>query len=1043
MVMKCPKCHSENPETKQFCADCGTQLIPPEGPQVSKTLTMETQAEELTRGTVFAGRYEILEELGTGGMGSVYRVFDRKLEEEVALKLIRADITAGRKTIERFKNEIKVARKIAHPNVCRMHDLHEEEKTLYITMEYVRGEDLKSVIHRMGTLTMGKAVSIAKQVSEGLAEAHKLGIIHRDLKPGNIMIDKEGNAKIMDFGIARTLAGIGTTAEGVMIGTPEYMSPEQVEGKPADARSDLYSLGVILFEMVTGRAPFEGETPFSIANKQKTEPPPIPKKLVPQIPEGLNKTILRCLEKDKAKRYQTTEELISDLSVAELALPVTDRAFPRAKTRAKTSREITVKFTPKKLLIPVGVLLIVAAIIIVISKFLPRKEAPASSSGPPAVAILYFKNNTGDKDLDIWREGLSISLTTKLSQSRYIRVLDQSQIYSILKRLNLLGQDSFTPEDLKEIGSRGLATHIVRGSLSKAGERFRVDLTLQSASTLEIIAPESADGIGEESLFAMVDGLAERLKTKLGLTAQQAATDVSRDIRDVTTNSIEAFKVYVQGCQVMLTAPFDQSIISCFDRAVAADPQFALAYLKLAQNYWGTGRVKESRLNIQKAFDLREQVSERERLLIVAEYYQYTSETTWDKAIDAFSKLIDLYPWDLFANTELGNLFLYIEEWEKIIERYEVLRANRAEDVSIYQFLAWSYLAEGRSNKAREVLEGYLNTMAENDLIRANLGMVYCILEDFEKARYEIEKAYSRPQEQSDRYYKLLYLLSIRDFAAVETLANEWKADMEQFPNAVPNIGARSISFALQGKINDASRNFGREIEGWRGKLDPRILGQAARDFATLLEKTGDLPGALSACETGLRESREVGEVWLKCAALYRRGIIQARQGNLEEALRSAEELRQVVEKGPVKKRIRHYEGLLGLIALRKGDTSLAPDHLQKALSLTAIESPLSLERPELLDFQAEALEQSGRLRDAQRAYLEIQSNKSLFLSAGSTLVFARSIYKLGKVLESMGDKASAAAKYREFLELWKNADPGLPEVEDARKRLEGLQGKS
>jgi len=237
--IKCPKCHSENPETKQFCADCGTQLTPPRGLEVSVTRTLETTPDELTRGTLFAGRYEIIEELGAGGMGKVYRAFDKKIEEEVALKFLRQEIGADKRIVDRFRNELRTARKIRHNNIGQMYDLHEEEKTLFIAMEYVRGEDLKSLIRRTEKLTVGKAISIASQIAEGLAEAHRLGVIHRDLKPGNIMIDKEGNAKIMDFGIARTLAAEGTTAEGAIIGTPEYMSPEQVEGKEADQRSDI------------------------------------------------------------------------------------------------------------------------------------------------------------------------------------------------------------------------------------------------------------------------------------------------------------------------------------------------------------------------------------------------------------------------------------------------------------------------------------------------------------------------------------------------------------------------------------------------------------------------------------------------------------------------------------------------------------------------------------------------------------------------------------------------------------------------------------
>jgi tetratricopeptide (TPR) repeat protein len=383
VAITCPKCHSENPETKQFCADCGTSLTAAGEPGVSVTRTLETTADELVRGTLFAGRYEIIEELGTGGMGKVYRVFDTRIKEEVALKLLRPEVGAHARTLERFRNEIRLARKIVHRNVCRMFDMGEERGTQFITMEYVPGEDLKSLIRRIGQLPAGKAVFIAREIAEGLAEAHKLGIVHRDLKPGNIMIDKEGQAKIMDFGIARSIAGGGTTAEGAIIGTPEYMSPEQVEGKEADQRSDIYALGIILFEMVTGRLPFEGETPFSIATKHKTEPPPVPKKLVPQIPEGLNRLILRCLEKDREKRYQTTGEFLADLAAVDEALPTGERISAQAKP--KTSREITVKFKVRKVLVPAfGVL--IAAVLTGVLLWHPWKTKPSPAGMAAAVA---------------------------------------------------------------------------------------------------------------------------------------------------------------------------------------------------------------------------------------------------------------------------------------------------------------------------------------------------------------------------------------------------------------------------------------------------------------------------------------------------------------------------------------------------------------------------------------------------------------------------------------------------------------------------------
>ena len=315
--MKCPKCDFKNPEDTLYCGKCGTKFQSAPEPIESLTKTLQTPLEKLTRGAVFADRYEVIEELGTGGMGQVYRVLDKKIDEEMALKLLKPEIAADKKILNRFRNELKFARKIAHKNVCRMYDFNEEAGTPFITMEYVAGEDLKSFIRRSGKLTETKAIAVASDVAEGLIEAHRLGVIHRDLKPQNIMIDKLGNARIMDFGIARSTEGKGVTEKGIIIGTPDYMSPEQVEGQETDLRSDIYSLGIILYEMVAGRVPFQGETSLSVAVKHKTEKPLDPRKLNAKVSEGLSGLILKCLEKPKDRRYQKAEALLVALKKLE------------------------------------------------------------------------------------------------------------------------------------------------------------------------------------------------------------------------------------------------------------------------------------------------------------------------------------------------------------------------------------------------------------------------------------------------------------------------------------------------------------------------------------------------------------------------------------------------------------------------------------------------------------------------------------------------------------------------------------------------------
>ncbi|MFZ2055527.1 MAG: serine/threonine-protein kinase [Candidatus Aminicenantales bacterium] len=315
--MNCPQCNAENRPDSRFCHRCATPLRTAEGGAIDKTLTLEGPPAVLARGTLFAGRYEIIEELGRGGMGRVYKVYDQKIKEVIALKLIHPEISVNDQAIDRFRNELRFARKIGHRHVGRMFDLGEQDHQFYITMEYVEGENLKSFIRRSDHLTPRKAISLAKEICEGLSEAHRLGVIHRDLKPQNIMIDREGSARIMDFGIARFTQAEGITGSGVIIGTPEYMSPEQAETKEVDKRADIYALGIIFYEMVTGHVPFAGDTPLAVLIKHKNETPRNPRDSNPLVSAAVARVILKCLEKDRAGRYQGAEELIEDLTKAE------------------------------------------------------------------------------------------------------------------------------------------------------------------------------------------------------------------------------------------------------------------------------------------------------------------------------------------------------------------------------------------------------------------------------------------------------------------------------------------------------------------------------------------------------------------------------------------------------------------------------------------------------------------------------------------------------------------------------------------------------
>lgn len=324
MDITCPKCHFKNPPDARFCKQCGTQLTPSDDHAGVHTKTLNINRKRLQRGTVFARRYEVIEELGQGGMGEVYKVKDTRLDEIMALKVLRPEISEAAGMGERFRNELKLARKITQKNVCRVHEFHEGESVYFITMEYVPGETLKDYIMKKGQLPEEEAADFGRQICRGLMEAHSAGVVHRDLKPQNIIIGRKGQAKIMDFGIARSVEAPGITQAGSIVGTPQYMSPEQAEGKEAGRGSDIYSLGVILYEMVTGRAPFTGNSAVSIALKHKTEIPDSPRTINPSISESFTSVILKCLEKAPEKRYASAGELLSALETITSDQDVTE-----------------------------------------------------------------------------------------------------------------------------------------------------------------------------------------------------------------------------------------------------------------------------------------------------------------------------------------------------------------------------------------------------------------------------------------------------------------------------------------------------------------------------------------------------------------------------------------------------------------------------------------------------------------------------------------------------------------------------------------------
>jgi tetratricopeptide (TPR) repeat protein len=913
-----------------------------------------------------------------------------------------------------------------------MFDIGEEGGTHFITMEFIHGEDLKSMIRMSGRLAVGTTMNIAKQVCEGLTEAHKSGVVHRDLKPSNIMIDKQGNVRIMDFGIARSLEAKGITGAGVMIGTPEYMSPEQVEGKEVDQRSDIYSFGVILYEMMTGQVPFEGDTPFTIGVKHKSEIPKDPKGINDQIPEDLSKVIMRCLEKDKDKRYQSAGEVRSELENIEKGIPTTERIIPERKPF--TSREITVTLGIKKLFFPA---LIVAAIIIaavVIWQLLPQKETILPPSGKPSLAVMYFKNNTGDDSLGHWRTALADLLITDLTQSKYLRVLSEDKLYNILGELNQLEAKSYSSKTLKEVAAQGRVNYILQGNFTKAGENFRINITLQEAASGELIGSERVEGTGEESFYTMVDDLTNRIKANFKLSAEEIASDLDKEVKNITTSSPEAFKYFTEGRRYHMSGDYRKSI-QLMERALEIDPEFAMAYRSMGMSYNNLYLFSERTKNLQKALELADRLSARERYQIEGDFYSYWLKT-YDKAAEAFKKLLELYPDDTSANNNLGNIYSDLEQWDEAIQRYEVCRANKTEFIPSYTSLASMYRAIGMYDKAKEVLEDYINNTSDNAAIRRALASLYMEQGEMDLAMAEADRSfYLNPTHYANFMRKGDIYLYQGDLVKAE---EEYKNLLNLREPAGQAFGRQRLSrlYLLQGKFQMTKSISQQSLE--LAKRTGQILWEITMrlGLAGVYISSGDLEDTVAECDKVWNMSVEAEFLEGQRNALYTKAYALIQMKSMDLAQKTAIMLKEKIEAGMNKKLIRLYLHLMGRIELERGNYSQAIEYIAEALSLLSY-GPLD-HRADFIDSLAFAYYKAGDMEKAIQEY-----EKITLLTTGRTNygnIFANSFYMIGKIHEQLGNTAKAKEFYGKFLDLRKDADPGIAEVEDAKTRLAKLQ---
>jgi len=715
--MICPKCRTENPSPSKYCAECATKLNSSLGPTF--TMTSESRGEELTRGLVFAGRYEIIEELGIGGMGRVFRAFDKKMEEEVALKLIKPEIAANPKIVERFRNEIKIARSITHTNVCRMHDLNEAGQTLYLTMEYVRGEDLKSLIRRTQRLAPGTAVSLGRQIAEGLAEAHKLGIVHRDLKPQNIMIDREGRAKIMDFGIARSLQTQGLTGENAMIGTPEYMSPEQVEGKDTDARSDIYALGVILFEMLTGNVPFESDSALGVALKQKTEPPPDPHAIDPRIAPELGRLVLLCLDKSKERRVQGAAELSAALAGMEEPRTPSGRGFPSPRPSTPVVVAAAAgKARPKGKLIAA---LMILAVFGTAAAILLTRKGPAPSAAPrkKRLVVLPFEN-VGPAEDEYFADGITDEIIARIASVSAVDVIARTSSIQYKK----------TTKPLPQIGKELDVDYVLSGSIRwqkpGAGQgRVRVVPSLTKASdSVQMWGDVYEEPIIE--VFQVQSAISKKVIDALGIALREPE---KKALENLPTRNMQAYDYYLRGNDLFYKSnnqgPTLQAIES-YEQAVHLDPAFSEAFARLARAQ--------------------------------AKYFFYFFDHTPERsarAKDAVDRASQLAPQAPETHIALGYYHMWCRlDFEKAMEHFGMSLEKQPQNADVIEGIAYIKRRQGRLVESLALTKTSMDLDPLSIVRPFQIGVTYLLLHDYPEAEKNLDRALALNPENVLAYFR-------------------------------------------------------------------------------------------------------------------------------------------------------------------------------------------------------------------------------------------------------------------------------------------------
>ena len=961
--------------------------------------------------------YRILEKLGEGGMGVVYKAQDAKLDRVVALKFLPKHLLDNEEAKIRFVHEAKAASALNHPNIATIYEIDEVEGECFISMEYVEGKSMKELIKEK-KLSIEEILRVAIQITEGLNAAHKRHIVHRDIKSDNIMLTDEGLVKIMDFGLAKLKGVTQLTKPGSTLGTVAYMSQEQAQGIEADQRSDIFSFGVVLYEMITGQLPFKGEHEAAVIHSIVNETPEPLARYKANVPEELQRIVDKALKKDVSTRYQSAAEIIADLKGLQKETTVGVFAKPKKKLLP--------------FLVPASIVFIILLLFLIFKPFqfeiVPGKKAIAKEN---SLAIMYFENMVNPEDGDRTAQMITALLITDLSESQYMQVVSRQRLYDILK---LLGKEDLKVIDktvASEAAEKAGVKWILTGTILRTEPNIVLTSDISEAATGEILASQRITGETDEDLFSVVDKLSAQIRGDLSLP-EQAEKELDRAVADVTTHSPEAYRSYLEGVDSHYKYYFAEAEKS-YRKALEFDSAFAMAYYGLAFIKWWLVTPEKKEL-IAKAVKYSDNVSQKEK------YYIKTLEASvsgdYAQAIEQLQTIVERYPEEKIAFYWLGDIYYSMRQFEEAVRQYTKAieidplykdpyneLAYASEKVGDYEKSIWAI------NKYISLAPGEANPYDSRADLYGYSGKIDQAIESYKKALEIKPDFYSSLGKLGH-----MYLLK-REYVKAESCYKELCSSGEKY---VRSTGRTYLAFVplYQGKFEQTLRVLNDGIAADR--LEQAATGNDGdRESKHLLRaeiyrEKSNLEMALKEVETAIETYRRANPDYPLWGQHHRVQLL-VENNEMAKAEEVARALKQDIEE-KTKSQMYRYWFAVGCIELAKDNFETSLINFEKA----AREVPYFWVRYML----AKTYLESSRLGEAVTEF-----EKMLFryddVRAYTAIQAVKAYYLLGLAYEKSDWNKKAVEKYEEFLEIWKNADLGIPEVEDAKVRLQKLRAES